>query len=654
MTDNHTPLSPLDNLTPETSNDNKAEDKLNPQSVEAEAPDVLQAGDTNIAGAEDSPAPSTPSEDKSKVAGSQEKGQTQEQVFTKNEILEKLKNMAALEAVPPRSDVEALKHAFYKLRSAEIEGQKAAYISEGNNEEEFVPTIDPAEDVLKTYLSEIKDKRASLIAEEERIKEENYAKKLNIIDSLKTLAESNDDFNKLYKEFKDLQQLWNDTKPIPASKEKELWKAYQYYTEIFYDLIKINNEFRDYDFKKNLELKMAICEAAEKLTEETDAVSAFHQLQNFHNQWREIGPVARELRDEIWNRFKAASTTINKNYQTHFESLKGKEDENLEKKNTIIEKLKTIDYDVLTTMKAWDEKSREVINLQAEWKSIGFVPRKVNAQVFEEFRSLCDTFFDKKSKYFKEVKDDMEQNLEKKRALVERANALKDSEDWKKTTEAMIAIQKEWKKTGPVSRRYSDVIWKEFVSACDYFFEQKKKNFSSAKDEEINNMSAKKELTEQIKNIDISLNAQDALAKLRELTDKWHSIGFVPFRDKDKVYKEFHDAVDAQYDRLKVDRTERRFESFKSNLEDISKSDNGRRMLIRERDKLIHTHTKLKSDLQTYENNMNFLTVSSKGANNLLKDVNHKIEDLKNEMDLIAKKIESIEDSIEEIDKSKE
>lgn len=649
MTENHAPFLPFEDGITDPENKEPVQNNINEPSAKVEPADSLSADEPfttdNNASVETEDALRADNKfTQNEVAGKQHELPTD-----KNGILEKLKNLASEQSVPSRAEVESLKYAFYKLRSAETEEQKAAFVEAGNNPDDFVPAIDPAEDVLKTYLSEIKEKRAAQIASEERLKEENYEKRAGIIESLRKLTESTGDFNKLYKEFKDFQQVWNESKPIPASKEKELWKSYQYYTEIFYDLLKINNEFRDYDFKKNLELKTAICEAAEKLVEESDVISAFYQLQNFHQQWRETGPVARELREELWNRFKEASTSINKNYQSHFEELKGKENENLEKKNAIIDDLKKIDYEALNSMKAWDEKSREVIELQAKWKTIGFVPRKLNSNIFDEFRKLCDTFFERKSQFFKEVKDNMEQNLIKRKALVERANAMKDSEDWKKTTDAMINIQKEWKTLGPVPRRYSDAVWKEFVAACDYFFEQKKKKFSSAKDEETGNLNAKKEIIEQIKNIDPSLNANDALTKLRDLSEKFHNIGFVPFKEKDKIYKEFHQAVDAQYDRLKVDRTERRFEAFKTNLEDISKSDNARRLMLRERDKLIHTYTKLKSDLQTYENNMNFLSISSKSAGNLLKDVNNKIDDLKNEMELINKKIESIENSINDL-----
>lgn len=571
--------------------------------------------------------------------------------LTKDEIIEKLKNLTAQTEIPSRAEVESLKQAFYKLRSAAIEEQKAEFVEAGNDTEAFVPAPDPSEDVLKTFLSELKEKRASQAAAEESLKEENYNKKLQIIESIKNLTESSDDFNKLYKEFKDLQQGWNDITLVPQSKEKDLWKSYQIYTEKFYDLIKINNEFRDYDFKKNLELKSAICESVEKLIDDTDSVSAFHQLQNFHQQWREIGPVARELREEVWTRFKNASTAINKKYQTHFESLKGREEENLVEKTAICEALKNIDYSTLTSFKEWDEKSKEVIELQAKWKTIGFVPKKVNNQIFEEFRSLCDAFFEKKSEFFKGVRGEMDENLEKKRALTEQAKALKDSTDWKSTTDKLIAIQKEWKTIGPVPRKYSDAIWKEFVTACDYFFEQKKKNESSQKSEELDNLAAKKEIIEKIKNVDQSLDPSELIAKVRELADEWHKIGFVPFKEKDKIYKEFHQAVDAHYDRLKVDKTERRFESFKSNIKDISKQDNPKRALYRERDHLMHQYNKVKSDLQTYENNMNFLSISSKGASGLLKDVNNKIEKLKEEMELLVKKIEALDENLNELEK---
>lgn len=611
MNETHDPALPVENLPEEIKNESKVEEIV-------EQPEVTTE-------------PSLP----------------KSQSLTKEEVIEKLRAFATQPEVPQRQEVEALKQAYYKIRATEVDAEKSAFVEAGGEAEAFAPSVDATEDVVRTLLNDVKEKRAKLVADEERLREENYNKKIQIIESIKNLTESSDDFNKLYKEFKDLQQQWNEITLIPQAKVKELWKSYQIYTEKFYDLIKINNEFRDYDFKKNLEIKVALCESVEKLVEDADAISAFHQLQNFHNQWREIGPVARELREEIWTRFKDASTAINKKYQAHFESLKGKEEENLAQKTAICDELKAIDYTVLTSFKEWDEKSKEVMDLQTKWKTIGFVPKKVNTQIFEEFRALCDTFFEKKSEFFKGVKDEMESNLSKKRALCEQAVALKDNQDWRTTTDRLITIQKEWKKIGPVPRKYSDAIWKEFVAACDYFFEQKKKNESSQKSEEQENLVAKKELIEKIKNIDVNLSAQDAIAQVRALSDEWHKVGFVPFKEKDKVYKEFHQAVDAHYDRLKVDKTERRFESFKSNIKDnLSKLDNPSRLLYRERDHLMHQYNKLKTDIQTYENNMSFLSISSKGANSLLKDVNHKIADLKNELDLIVKKVEAIDENL--------
>ena len=669
MNENLNPELPANNLSEGANVESTEEEKVNIESVNVEESVVtIEVADETPADIEENNAvieetvieattESSANVDDTKESESAESETIPEpptkntSSLTKEEIIDKLKNLSSQSGVPSRAEVESLKQAFYKLRSASIEAQKAEFVEAGNDAEAFTPTPDPSEDVLKTFLNEIKEKRANLAAEEERQKEENYNKKLQIIDSIKTLTESSDDFNKLYKEFKDLQQKWNEITSVPVSKEKELWKSYQIYTEKFYDLIKINNEFRDYDFKKNLELKTAICESVEKLMEESDSVSAFHQLQNFHQQWREIGPVSRELREEIWTRFKNASTSINKNYQVHFESLKGKEDENLVAKTSICDALKAIDYSLLTSFKDWDEKSKDVIELQSKWKTIGFVPRKVNNQIFEEFRSLCDAFFEKKSQFFKGVRDEMEVNLNKKRALCEQAKELKDNTDWKSTADKLITIQKEWKTIGPVPRKYSDIIWKEFVSACDYFFEQKKKNESSQKTEELDNLAAKKEIIEKIKNVDLSLDPSELLATVRALADEWHNVGFVPFREKDKIYKEFHQAVDAHYDRLKMDKTERRFESFKSNIKDnLSKQDNPKRSLYKERDHLLHQYNKVKADLQTYENNMNFLSISSKGASGLLKDVNNKIENLKNELDLLVKKIEAIDENLNELE----
>lgn len=567
---------------------------------------------------------------------------------TKETIVEALEKLVNQENIPSRTDVDALKQAFYKIRSAEVNEHKERFLSEGGDINEYKTEQDSSEETLKDLLNKVKEKRAKALEAEEKQKTENLAKKLQIIDSIKALTESSEDFGKLYKEFKDLQQKWNEIKLVPAGEANNLWKSYQIYSEKFYDLIKINNEFRDYDFKKNLELKTQICESVEKLIEEPDVVSAFYQLQNFHQQWRETGPVARELREEIWNRFKEASTQINKRYQGHFESLKGQEEENLAEKTAICEALKNIDYSVLTSFKEWDDKSKEVIGLQAKWKKIGFVPRKVNTQIFEEFRALCDTFFEKKAEFFKSLKDGLEDNLEKKRVLLEKAKSLKDSTDWAKTTEELIAVQKEWKTIGAVPRKYSDAIWKEFVSACDYFFEQKKSANSSQKEEEVANLAKKKELIEKINAIDVTSDPKNASEQLYASIDEWRQIGFVPFKEKDKIYKEYQAALDAKFDQLKIDRSERRMQNFRSNLENISGSDKPQNRLYRERDKLMQQYNRIKSELQTYENNIGFLSIS-KGSGGLLKDMNSKMDNLKTELDLITKKVEEIEQSINEL-----
>lgn len=569
--------------------------------------------------------------------------------ITKEEIIKDLQELSAKAEVPARAEVDNLKQSFYKLKSAENEILKEQFVADGGDINSFVLPTDPIEEEFKTLLNTIKEKRAKALANEEKVKEDNLAKKERIIEAIKNLTESTDDFNKLYKEFKDLQQQWNEIKLIPAAKVNEIWKAYQLHSEKFYDLIKINNEFRDYDFKKNLEIKTSICEVVEKLQEEADVVSAFHQLQNFHQQWREIGPVAKEFRDEIWERFKAASTEINKKHQGHFEELKGQEENNLAEKTAICDTLKAIDYSQLKNFKDWDEKSHEIIALQAKWKTIGFVPKKVNSQIFEQYRALCDTFFEQKAEFFKHQKDDMEENLNKKRALCEKAEALKDSTDWKKTTDELIAIQKEWKTIGAVPRKYSDAIWKQFVTACDYFFEQKNSNTSSQKEEEVANLAKKKEIIEKVNALAEQTDLADPMASLRELMDEWHQVGFVPFKEKDKIYKEYQAALDVQFDRLKMDKSERRLQSFKSNVDDIAKSERPKGRLFREREKLMHQFNRVKSDLQTYENNMGFLSIS-KGASGLLKDMEHKIQDLKNELELTAQKIETIDNNLNSID----
>ena len=566
--------------------------------------------------------------------------------LSKEVILEKLTGLVGAAADATRNEVEALKQAYYKIHRSEVDELKKAFLTAGGEEKDFVAPEDETESKIKELLNVYKEKRAAILAEEERVKAANYALKLQLIDQLKALIESQEDFNKLYNDFKDIQQRWKEVKAVPQEHVSELWKNYQTYSEMFYDIIKINNQFRDYDFKKNLEMKTALCETVEKLQTEPDVISAFHQLQKLHQQWREIGPVAKELREDLWSRFKAASTIINKRHQEHFEGLKAKEQENLEAKTAICEQIENIDFPALKSFKDWEEKNKEVIALQDKWKTIGFAPKKSNVKIFERFRAACDVYFNRKSEFYKNIKDEMEKNLELKKVLCEKAEALKDSTDWKSTTEKMIALQKEWKTIGSVARKHSDAVWKRFISACDYFFEQKNKNASSQKSVEQTNLAAKKALIEKINTID-EADHDEALAALKGYMTEWNTIGHVPFKEKDKIYKEYHEAVDKQFDRLKVDQNDRKMQTFRNSLSDMSNGERGKGKLYGEREKLMRMYERMKNELQTYENNIGFLSISSKGGGGLLKEMERKIDKLKDEMALIIKKIDAIDENLE-------
>ena len=565
--------------------------------------------------------------------------------LTKDEILSKLRNLVDEPVNAVRDEIDSLKQAYYKIRKTEIEELKKNFIEQGGNVKDFTVPEDKYEALLKDLMNTFKEKRAALAAEEEKLKTANYEAKLQLIEQLKNLCESNEDFNKLYNEFKEIQQKWKDITIVPEGSVNKLWKEYQNYSEQFYDLIKINNQFRDYDFKKNLELKTSLCESVEKLSAEKDPVSAFHQLQKLHQQWREIGPVAKEFRESLWNRFKAASTIVNKRYVQFFEEQKAKELENLQQKTALCEAVEAIDYSLLTNAKEWEKKANEVLDLQKKWKTIGFTPKKHNTKIFERFRAACNVFFANKSEFFKTLKSEMEDNLEKKRQLCEKAEALKDSKDWKETTEKMIALQKEWKTIGQVPFHNSERIWKRFIKACDYFFDNKNKNVPAQKDEEQKNLEAKKDLIEKVNALDESLDNDTAVATLKSYMNEWNSIGHVPFKEKDKVYQAFHKAIDEQFDRLKINRQDRRMKSFQNNVNELAGK--GKNKLYSERDKLMRNYERMKIDLQTYENNMGFLNVSSKGGSGLVKELERKIENLKEEMQLIIKKIETIDENID-------
>lgn len=575
-----------------------------------------------------------------------DEGQMVNAALTKEEIIKRFEEILQNIENVGRQDIEHLKQAFYKIRKHETDAARKAFVENGGDADAFVPEADEYEQKFKELVSAIKEKRTEIAKAAEQLKEENLEKKNRIIEKIKEFISSGEDVNKYYNEFKQLRQEWNDIKLIPQEKATELWKNYQLYVERFYDLLKINNEFRTYDFKKNLELKTALCEAAEKLEEEPDVVSAFYQLQNLHHEFREIGPVAPEMREEIWGRFKKASTVINKKHQQHFEELKAKEQGNYEAKQAICEKIESIDCTALKTFADWDEKTNEVIALQSEWKTIGFAPQKLNVKIFERFRAACDAFFKAKSEFYKTIKTEKNENLQRKIALAERAEALKDSTDWKKTTEELTRLQKEWKTIGSVSKKYSDAVWNRFISACDYFFEQKKNVFAGQKSEEQANLAAKQELIEQIESIPEDADPAEALKTVKELQEKWNSIGFVPFKEKDKIYKRFIASVDKWYDSYRQGVSDRKISAFKDNIDRIaSKDGNAVNGLYRERDKVVKMYESMKSELATYENNMSFLNVSSKNSS-FMQEINKKIEKLKSDIKLAEEKLAAIDETI--------
>lgn len=566
------------------------------------------------------------------------------QKLTKEEILTKLKEVVADVENVAKPEIDSLKQSFYKLHNAEQEAAKKLFIENGGAAENFVPQTDSVEEEFKNIMSVIKEKRSALTAELEKQKEMNLQIKLSIIEELKELVESPDDANKSYTEFKKLQQQWNEVKLVPQAKVNELWKNYQLYVEKFYDLLKLNNEFREYDFKKNLEIKTHLCEAAEKLADEADVVSAFHQLQKLHQEFRDTGPVAKELRDEIWARFKVASTAVNRRHQQHFEALKEVEQHNLDQKTVICEIIETIDYKELTNFASWESKTQEVIALQNKWKTIGFAPQKMNVKIFERFRKACDEFFRKKGEFFKTLKEGMNENLEKKRALCEKAEALKDSTDWKTTADELAKLQKEWKTIGPVTKKYSDAVWKRFISACDYFFEQKNKATSSQRSVEQENLEKKKAIIEKLNAIDDQMDTEETIQLVRNLMKEWNGIGHVPFKEKDRIYKQYHSQVDKLFERFNISASNKKLSNFKSTISSIQEG--SPQALYREREKLVRAFDNMKNDLQTYENNLGFLTTSSKKGNSLLTEINRKVEKLKADIELVKEKIKMVDENI--------
>ena len=561
---------------------------------------------------------------------------------TKQEVLDRVKEIAHSEENPQKDEVDLLKTVFYKLHIAEREQQLKEYIDGGGDPDNYVVRPDDLEEMFKAEMNVIKEKRAKVFQAQEAEKQENLKKKLEIIEKIKGMATSPDEANRSYQQFKELQQQWRDIKAVPAEKANELWRNYQLYVEQFYDLLKLNNEAREYDFKKNLELKTKLCEAAEKLAEETDVISAFHQLQELHAQYREIGPVSKDLREEVWARFKAASTIINKRHQQHFESLRAREEENLKKKTELCEKVEAIAKEENKGASDWEKHTKQIIELQNEWKTIGFAPQKMNVKIFERFRAACDDFFTRKTEYFRGMKERFAENTEKKRALVEKARALQDSTEWKSTSDKLIALQKEWKTIGMVPKKIGDQLWNDFLAACNKFFEARNAATAGTRNEERANLEAKRGIIAQLKEIAENVT-DDAQEKVHELIDQYQQVGHVPYREKDKLYSEYRAILDKLYKDLNISTARRRLDSFKSNLKNVARR--GEDALDNERTRLMRRYEQMKQEIQTYENNLGFLNAASKKGNSLIDEMNRKVQKLKDDLKLTYDKIKAIDDA---------
>lgn len=559
---------------------------------------------------------------------------------SKYEVLERVKELAHSDNTPAKDEIDHLKTAFYKLLFAEREADQKTFIENGGDPEAYVMKTDDSEEQFKAEMGLIKEKRAKAFQQQEEEKKANLQRKQQIIEKIKMMSTSPEEANKSYNDFKALQQEWKDIKAVPAEKANELWRNYQLYVEQYYDLLNLNRELREYDFKKNLEQKTLLCEAAEKLADEPDAVSAFHQLQELHQQYREIGPVAKELREQIWARFKAASTVINKRHQQHFEELRAKEEENLVRKTALCEKVEAIAKEENKNATDWENHTKQIIDIQTEWKTIGFAPQKMNVKIFDRFRAACDDFFGRKAEFFKTLKEKFAENTKKKKEMVEQAKALMDSTDWKATSDKLIKLQKEWKTIGMVPKKVGDQLWAEFVAACNKFFEARNAATAGTRNEEQQNLDCKKEIIAKLKEL-LDSTADNVQATLQQLIDEYGKIGHVPFKEKDKLFKEYHKVVDALYKQLNISASKQRLDNFKSSIKSMAKQ--GEDMLDNERGRLMRRYEQLKSEITTYENNLGFLNASSKKGNSLIDEMNRKVNKLKDDLELIRQKIKAID-----------
>ena len=559
---------------------------------------------------------------------------------SKAEVLDHLKELAHNEETEiDKAEIAHLKTAFYYLLNQEREAAEKAYLDAGGDPAKYVALPDEDEETFKSEMNIIKERRQQAFLKQEEEKQANLKRKQEIIERIKALTTTPEEAGQAYQEVKALQDEWKEIKAVPAENASELWNNYKLALEFFYDLLKMNFEAREYDFKKNLEAKTALCVAAEKLGTEEDVVSAFHQLQELHNQFREIGPVARELREEVWTRFKQASSVVNKRHAAHFEAIRQQEEENLAKKTELCEKVEAITTDELKTSAEWEAKSKEIIDIQAEWKTIGFAPKAMNVKIFERFRTACDQFFTAKNEFFTSMKERFQENIAKKEALVKAAQELQDSTEWKKTADKLIELQKEWKTVGMVPRKIGDQLWADFLAACNKFFEARNAATAGERNEQQENLKNKQGIIEQLKQL-LENGAEDLQQQVQKLTEQYNAIGHVPFKEKDKLFREYHDTLDELYKKLNKTRAARRLNAFKDNLKEVAKRGEG--AIENERQRMQRRYNEMKEELSTYETNLSYLTASSKKGNSLIDEMNKKVEKLRDELNLMKEKIKTM------------
>ncbi len=568
--------------------------------------------------------------------------QPEEDIKTKEDIMARLTKLAVDETVEiSREEIAHLKQRFYAIRKLEQEAELAAHLAEGKDAESFLPSLDPTEEEFKTMMNPVRERKAALAAAEEEERNKNLTRKLALIEELNTISADTDNVNRAFPRVKEIQAEFKEIGEVPATEATDLWKNYQAAVEQFYDQLKVNKDLRDYDFRKNLELKTLLCEEAEKLNDEEDIVLAFKRLQNLHDEWRQTGPVAKEVREEIWARFKDASTLVNKKYQGFFEERKARELENEKAKTEICERVEALDFSSLKTYSAWDEMTKQILAAQEDWKKLGFASRKANNALFTRFRSVCDKFFTLKAEHYREMKEELAANLAKKTALCEKAEALKDSTDWKKTADELVRLQKEWKTIGTVPKKHSDNIWHRFQAACDAFFESRKANLSESRAAEQVNLKAKREIIAALKEIPLDANRAEMMPKVKELQAKWQTIGHVPMREKDKLYDEYRAACDALYNRLGRDRGGRsRFEDV------INEMGTDEQKLYRERERILRAFEIKRNELKTYENNLGFLSSKSKSGDSMVREMERRIQRIKDDLASIEEKIKLIDSKL--------